>query len=58
MNLDEEIKRLCLALIQCKSDEEEGELVRELQPLLQRRLEELRVSADGDARLAPSAWKR
>jgi hypothetical protein len=47
MNLEQQIEQLCQAIVDCESDEEAFSLGRKLQPLLQRRLEELRGSLDG-----------
>jgi hypothetical protein len=47
MNLDEKIKQLCQALIDCESEEDLRVVVRELQPLLQRKLDEMHASLDG-----------
>jgi Flp pilus assembly CpaF family ATPase len=47
MNLDEKIKQLCRALIDCESEKDVRELVQELQPLLQRKLDETHASLDG-----------
>lgn len=54
MNLEEHIRRLCRSIIATNSDEEAIELVRELRPLLERRLAELCAASDGaPARNAP-----
>ena len=47
MSLERQIKQLCQKMIGTKSDEEAIELARELRPLLDRRVLELRASSDG-----------
>jgi signal transduction histidine kinase len=47
MNVEEQIKQLCQKMIATKSDEEAIELARELRPLLDRRVMELRTTPDG-----------
>jgi hypothetical protein len=47
MDLEQHIKLLCRNIISCKSDEEAIGLVRELKPLLERRVAELRAISDG-----------
>lgn len=47
MNVEEQIKQLCQKMIGTKSDEEAIELARELRPLLDRRVVELRTTPDG-----------
>jgi len=47
MNVEEQIKQLCQKMIGTKSDEEAIELARELRPLLDRRVVELRTTPHG-----------
>ena len=47
MNVEEQIRELCRKMTAAKSDEEAIELARELKPLLDRRVVQLRASSDG-----------
>jgi hypothetical protein len=47
MNLEQQIRQLCRSIIASNSDAQAIEIARELKPLLERRLVELRASSDG-----------
>jgi hypothetical protein len=59
MSLEQKIKELCREIIACESDEDAIQQVRELQPLLQRRLSELQSLESAPVRnsLIPSEPK-